>query len=252
MKNALQNFRSLLFVLALTPLISLMTPNAGYCDSDTALRKLHPDLRKIASQAGPKVQKEGVKTAASVEPLLVQVIAWVESNSEGKASEIDFARYFVDSKVFGRPPLKIGDRWLKVYFGKTTPQALIKIASVTQVSSLLPVVTERNAWPDNYPIEDPKEQPKKGPEDWAKLRETARTVSAQSVSFQEASETPMPKRLKSWFETGLDGPNKAKAAWDRGYQGEGVAVGVLDDGIDFAHPDLLGTHKIYSSTAAPQ
>jgi len=38
-----------------------------------------------------------------------------------------------------------------------------------------------------------------------------------------------------------------KGAWDAGYAGEGVTVGVLDGGTDFGHPDLLGTWQVWSS-----
>ena len=38
----------------------------------------------------------------------------------------------------------------------------------------------------------------------------------------------------------MDG-HKSSEAWKKGFEGNGVIVGVIDDGIDFAHPDLQGT-----------
>jgi hypothetical protein len=40
-----------------------------------------------------------------------------------------------------------------------------------------------------------------------------------------------------------------KGAWDAGYAGEGVTVGVLDGGTDFGHPDLLNTWRTWSGAA---
>ena len=36
------------------------------------------------------------------------------------------------------------------------------------------------------------------------------------------------------------------AAWDMGYTGTGVTVGVMDGGTDFGHPDLIGTWQTWS------
>jgi len=45
-----------------------------------------------------------------------------------------------------------------------------------------------------------------------------------------------------WFDA-RDG-HAAIEAWELGYRGEGVRVAVLDDPIDFAHPDLMGTWAV--------
>ncbi len=39
--------------------------------------------------------------------------------------------------------------------------------------------------------------------------------------------------------------HKAPDAWEMGYEGQGVNVGILDTGIDFAHPELQGTQARY-------
>lgn len=48
--------------------------------------------------------------------------------------------------------------------------------------------------------------------------------------------------------TNVDAVNnqQAPAAWARGYRGEGTKIAVVDDGVDFAHPDLMGTMARYN------
>ena len=40
-------------------------------------------------------------------------------------------------------------------------------------------------------------------------------------------------------------------AWDMGYTGEGVKVAVMDSGVDFATPDLMGTQARVSNASSP-
>src|SRR5690606_7515240 len=42
-----------------------------------------------------------------------------------------------------------------------------------------------------------------------------------------------------------------KDAWDMGYTGEGVKVAVMDSGVDFATPDLMGTQARVSNASSP-
>ena len=46
--------------------------------------------------------------------------------------------------------------------------------------------------------------------------------------------------------------HKAPDAWARGYRGEGTEIAIVDDGIDFAHPDLLGTIARYNASEVSQ
>lgn len=48
--------------------------------------------------------------------------------------------------------------------------------------------------------------------------------------------------LDGWFDI-RDG-HRAQEAWALGFRGEGVRVAVLDDAVDFAHPDLVGTWAV--------
>ncbi|MCD6289592.1 MAG: S8 family serine peptidase, partial [Anaerolineae bacterium] len=45
--------------------------------------------------------------------------------------------------------------------------------------------------------------------------------------------------------------HKSKAAWDKGFTGQGVKVMVNDSGIDFCHPDLQGTQARITSPDSP-
>lgn len=211
---------------------------------EEALRKLHPDLRATARTAGPALPAQmGTSAAGPVEPVLIEVFA-------GK--DADLSRYFVDGKVIARPPLSKAGKTTQVFIGFVQPYNLMKLAALAQVEAIYPIVLERNAEPDPYPADQPRAVVKKGPEDWAKLRENAAKLREGSRPWDQAKafgDGRPDVRPQDWFEVMPEGPHQAQDAWARGYTGEGVTVAVLDDGIDPAHPDLLGTQKIYSGTA---
>ncbi|MGQ9468203.1 MAG: hypothetical protein ACUVSG_11290, partial [Anaerolineae bacterium] len=214
--------------------------------TEEALKKLHPDLRELAQTASPALPDQvGMLAGPAPEPVMVEVFA-----EEGT----DLGRYFVDGKYIARPPLDFGKGGQKtqVFIGLVYPTSLLKIASLARVQAVIPIVLERNAEPDPYPPDQPREIPKKGPEDWRKLQKAADALRAGMLPWSQAKAFGDGRpdiRPADWFEVLPEGPHQAKDAWDRGYRGEGVTVAVLDDGIDFAHPDLLGTQKIYSGTA---
>jgi len=214
---------------------------------EEALRKLHPDLRETARTASPALPAQmGALAAGPAGPVLIEVFA-------GKGA--DLSRYFVDGKVIARSPLSKGGKTTQIFIGYVQPYNLMKIASLAQVEAIIPIVLERNAEPEPYPADQPREIVKKGPEDWARLRENAAKLREGSRPWDQAKafgDGRPDVRPQDWFEVMPEGPHQAQDAWARGYTGEGVTVAVLDDGIDPAHPDLLGTQKIYSSTLAPQ
>ncbi len=76
-----------------------------------------------------------------------------------------------------------------------------------------------------------------------------KALRASEVSWAEAAARINDAGIQGWFDV-LDG-HKSKEAWDKGFDGEGVVVGVLDDGIDFAHPDLQGTYARVTDPASP-
>ncbi len=51
-----------------------------------------------------------------------------------------------------------------------------------------------------------------------------------------------PVEPDGWYDA--RGGHAAAEAWELGFRGEGVSVAVLDDPVDFGHPDLQGTWKV--------
>lgn len=52
-----------------------------------------------------------------------------------------------------------------------------------------------------------------------------------------------------WMDVGST--HGSSDAWDAGYTGDGVLVGVADSGVDLAHPDLMGTQATVADPASP-
>lgn len=102
---------------------------------------------------------------------------------------------------------KIGRfQWIN---GETTPDRLAKIASHSNVVSIISTETFKPV-KDIAHAGDGKDFPE------------ISTIQTRNVHF-------------------------ADEAWKRGYQGEGVTVGVVDTGVDFSHPDLQGSQALVSS-----
>jgi subtilisin family serine protease len=222
-------------------------PQPPAVSPEEALRKIHPDLRDLAQKASPPLPDQvGTLAGPSSEPIIIEVVA-----EEGA----DLSAYFVGGKAIVRPPLSKGEKKTQIFIGFAYPYTLMKIASLAQVEAIIPIVLERTAEPEPYPPDQPRELPKKGPEDWAQLRANAAKLREGWLSWDQAKAFGDGRpdiRPADWFEVMPEGPHQAQDAWARGYTGEGVTVAVLDDGIDPAHPDLMGTQKIYSSTVRPQ
>ncbi|XP_022108203.1 furin-like, partial [Acanthaster planci] len=57
-----------------------------------------------------------------------------------------------------------------------------------------------------------------------------------------------PKYDRQWYMNRQNAPNmNLEAAWDMGYTGKGVVVTILDDGIDYTHPDLAKNYDPFAS-----
>jgi len=62
---------------------------------------------------------------------------------------------------------------------------------------------------------------------------------ARGAGVGDKAHSPDPGAADGWFD--VRSGHAAREAWELGYEGDGVRVAVLDDAVDFAHPDLQGT-----------
>ena len=91
-------------------------------------------------------------------------------------------------------------------------------------------------------------------EDAPSWAETAARLAAQSQTGAEGpasgpagldAAAPIQDgsdRIEGWYD--VDRGHAAGEAWELGYRGEGVSVSVMDDAVDFGHPDLQGTWQV--------
>jgi uncharacterized repeat protein (TIGR01451 family) len=185
--------------------------------------------------------------AVAGEPILVNIVAAFQEKA-GQESLVDKIRpYFVDGKLYVEPAHPKEDLGLRLMAGVILPSNLVKVASFDAVKMIYSTEIQR-AEPDVYPADAAPESVVFGPDDWAKLRDKAAETRGADIPWSDAKafgDGRDPVGVDDWFEASVDGPHKAEAAWNRGFTGEGVNISVIDDGVDFAHPDLMGTHKIY-------
>lgn len=214
------------------------------------LNKLHPDLKELVQSQDRQLSIDGSKTAASENTVMVEVVF---SLPEGETPP-DLSEYFVDGKFVTRNPLGKNGVYLHRIDGVVPVNVLQKIASNSSVSQVLAVVLEKNGSPEDFPIDEPREDIVVTAEELAALRIASQDLKDKTVSWEDArvfgDGVPYPEP-KDWFEVMTEGPHKAEAAWNRGFTGEGVTVAVIDDGIDPAHPDLMGTQKLITDPASP-
>ncbi len=140
---------------------------------------------------------------------------------------VDLSKYL--KRMIVRPEIIKGQR--NVY-GITTAGMLTAIAQQTGV---IAVVDSSSAMREK-PY-DP-EQADKQPVDAAAAKARLEQLRQNEKTYKETAGTG-GVGASGWFDV-LDG-HKSKAAWTKGFTGKGVIVGVIDDGVDFGHPDLQGT-----------
>ncbi len=116
--------------------------------------------------------------------------------------------------------------------------SLLKLASAEGVVSVTPVDFEKTGAPLGIPDDQVG----------AEFDPQAMQARIKSLQSGEVSYADAPEPAGSNFEEIRAAEPFADAethgfheAWEAGYTGEGVRVGVLDGGTDFGHPDLLGT-----------
>ena len=240
------------FAKALNPVT--YKPEVKGIPAEQALEKIHPELRATAEKAAAAVPGKSLQAAVAAEPLLVQVMMNVPAKTN-KDFTPDLSKYMVDGKLFERPAILIGDVKFKVAYGYVKPTNLLKIASEKVVTAVMPVSLEETMLPDVRPADDTtKAAPKLTPEELARIKANADKLRlgakpwSEAKAFGDGRERMAPT---DWHEATLAGPHGAAQAWERGYDGTGVTVAINDDGVDFGHPDLMGTQKIYINPYDP-
>ena len=200
---------------------------------DEALQKIHPKLRQLAQTSGPALP--GAAGAQAANPL-VRIMVTAKPGT-------DLSAYMTNVI-----PTRVLFEGEQDFYGQAEASRLMKIASLEDVISIIPVTDEKDG-----PLPVPPEEmpPMPAPKDRATLRANAAKLREGALSWDQAKAFGDGRTQISpqdWFEITPQGPHKAEAAWARGYDGAGVVAEVNDDGVDWAHPDLMGRQKIYSTT----
>ena len=175
-------------------------------DPAFAAQKIDPMLRELAQGMG----KEEVDVYVAVQ------------------GSFDADKYL--DQVIVRPAL-VGDIY-NVY-GRTTAANINKIV---QEPSVIAVVASDT----DMVLEKPYTPEPESIPSTADLQSQMNALMANELTYAEAASLNNDVGSAGWFDV-LDGHNSS-AAWEKGFTGQGVKVGVLDDGVDFAHPDLQGTY----------
>ncbi|MEA3375305.1 MAG: S8 family serine peptidase, partial [Chloroflexota bacterium] len=181
---------------------------------ELAMSKIDPLLRETAEAGG----KETVDLYVSVKP------------------GTDLSEYM--SRMYTRPEVLNG---LQHVYGQTTAGNLLVIAREPGVFALVRTSAELRDKPYDPEMEDAPDR--------ADVRARLESLRADELTYAQAEAQADEVGAEGWYDV-LDG-HKSKEAWKKGFTGEGVIVGVLDDGIDFAHPDLQGTHATVTDPASP-
>jgi len=178
------------------------------------MSKIAPTLRDVAEKGGKDVIDLYVSVKAGT----------------------DLSKYL--SRMIVRPVVFGGTQNI---YGQTTAGNLLKIAHEPGVLALVAVGGEMRDKPYNPETEDAPDR--------ADAQARLEALRANELTYAEAQARANDVGAKGWFDV-LDG-HKSSDAWDKGFAGKGVIVGVLDDGIDFGHPDLQGTYARVTDPASP-
>jgi len=204
---------ALLLVAFLAPVASAEAPTlqAG------ALLKIEPSLRPLATSGGSQ---------------LVHVLITAQ---EGTQVE----QYMQQS--FARNSGLTGEQFT---FGFMRASNLTKVAGMKGVTSVQPIVLERNG-----PVSPPADFQRQL--DLETLQARFAELKADAVPYAQASELKGREdgAITGWHDVGPT--HKSSLAWDKGYRGEGVLVAVADDGVDYPHPDLMGTWAVVEDPESP-
>ena len=212
---------------------------------EDAFQKLDPFLQNLSKNSLTSSEK-------SINPSKIGQQAVIVNITGSFSPEIlaNLRPYFVDGKIAGVFDLA-SDIAGGSLSGLILPYNLIKVASFPEVKTIYNAEPVRMEY-EMIPADDTRQAP--AMIDWETLRANAENLRQGSLPWSEARvfgdgllAISSPQAAEDWFDMSPMGPTKAEIAWDRGFMGQGVQVAIIDDGIDFAHPDLMGTQSIYNS-----
>jgi len=183
-------------------------------DKDSALARIDPRLRELVAS--------GVEQEVDV----------FVSMTGGLDLEKFFSTYIVRPSVFPD---------MVTVFGKTTTTKLMTIAMQPGVISVADGGLKE--------LEKPFAKEVNNAPDQAALAARLEQLKANELTFAEAQAKSTDASAQGWFDV-LDG-HKSSNAWEKGFTGEGVIVAVIDDGVDFGHPDLMGTYAWVTDEDSP-
>ncbi|MET0145219.1 MAG: S8 family serine peptidase [Ilumatobacteraceae bacterium] len=189
-------------------------PGASKSNSDHARHKLHPRLRAEVDSGSTEQ---------------VQVFATVAGTPAGAT------RYLTDEHVTFSDGAGL-------VVGTIGAQSLPKLAGAVGVVAVGPIDFAQTGEPIGDPDPQVAARPVAGP------NSNALGALFRKEVPHSAAPAPRGSRFEQLRHLALldAATHNFVEAWDAGFTGTGVTVGVLDGGTDFGHPDLLGTWQTWS------
>lgn len=179
---------------------------------DAAINKIDPSLHDKALARGKE---------------LIDVFVSISGSA-------DLGKYLTNTIV--RPVSVIG---VHTVYGRILASDLIKLAQQPGVVSITDASLKTLEKPNGHDTAPDKAA------GLARLND----LKAKEVTYRDAQKTGGQLSPQDWFDV-ADG-HKSSEAWKKGFKGNGVLLGVIDDGIDFGHPDLMGTTARVTDPSSP-
>lgn len=227
----------MVFLMAFAPVFASPTAVAAQVDEPPAPRLVERADREAAFQVFSEL--EGQAAIEKIDPILREA-----AESGGKDQHQVYVSVMGEAKLDGlltdayaRPAVFAG---IRNVYGKATSSSLLKIAQEPGVLAIVSVGIE---------LEKPYDPEVNLAPTQEEIAARMESLKANELSWEEAQAKAAEVGAQGWFDV-QDG-HKSSAAWDKGFTGEGVIVGVLDDGIDFGHPDLQGTYATVTDPESP-